>query len=128
MGSLFGSRRGEVCRSEDVVLEESSHMYGCALELNMNSFIRAKQKGRPNPGTSSRVHTQSHTLLFVSSPSNFDGNITLKDFLEECFFIPREMCVHCLLYCFTLAGVVRLNPTKLLTLMILLTLQQAGHL
>lgn len=45
MGSLFGRWRGEVCRSEDVVLEESSHMYGCALELNMNSFIRAKQRG-----------------------------------------------------------------------------------
>lgn len=76
-------------------------MCGCAVELNMNSFIRAEQKDTPNTDEAqARVcaHTQTHShlclcLIFLRL---LLCNGTLKDFSEEYFFIPREMCVH---YC-----------------------------
>lgn len=84
-------------------------MCGCAVELNMNSFIRAEQKDAPNTNEAQAsvcAHTQTHThlgfcfkflcLLLV--------NDTLKDFSERYFFIPREMCVHCLLFFVFLSG------------------------
>lgn len=50
-------------RGTEVVQRESSKMCGCAVELNMNSFIRARQKDTPNTDEAqARIHTNlTHT-------------------------------------------------------------------
>lgn len=48
------------------MFQERHHMCGCALELNMNSFIRAEQKGTPNTKEArARVCTHKHTPWFL---------------------------------------------------------------
>lgn len=85
-------------------------MCGCAVELNMNSFIRAEQKDTPNTDEAQAcvcAHTQTHThlgfcfiflcLLLV--------NDTLKDFSERYFFHPQgNVCALSVVFCFFLSG------------------------
>lgn len=69
-------------------------MCGCAVELNMNSFIKARQKDTQNTDEAqARTHTlaQTHTnmhLVSVSSPSRFALSKTLlKTFPGGIFYI-----------------------------------------
>lgn len=71
-------------------------MCGCAVELNMNSFIRARQKDTPNTDEAqARTHIWS---LFHPQPPFYLVKDTFRLFFWENIFPSQgEMCVHQLL-------------------------------
>lgn len=94
-------------------------MCGCAVELNMNSFIRARQKDTPNTDEAQALihtdlYTQTHTrCLFHLLPPLpcqrhsqrlFRGNIFASQ--------GKRVCAPTFIVSCKAAGIGRLNPTK----------------
>lgn len=78
-------------------------MCGCAVELNMNSFISARQKDTPNTDEAqalmhAHTYTQMHTWFLFHFILPYLVKDTLKDFSGGILSIPREMRVHQLLF------------------------------
>lgn len=79
-------------------------MCGCAVELNMKSFIRARQKDTPNTDEAQALihtdlYTQTHTPVSVSSSSPFTLSKTLSKTFPGEYFQSQgtSVCAHQLL-------------------------------
>lgn len=92
-------------------------MCGCAVELNMNSFIRARQKDTPNTDEAqahihTHLHTQTHTVS-VSSSSPLPCQRHSQRLFQGNIFHPKgNVCAPTFIVSYKTAGIERLNPTN----------------
>lgn len=84
-------------------------MCGCAVELNMNAFIRARQKDTPNTDEAQartlthtlaqrHTHTNTHMVLDLSSSPSTLSKTLSKTFPGE-YFPSQGKCVPANFYC-----------------------------
>ncbi len=99
-------------------------MCGCAVELNIYSFIRARQKDTPNTDEArahthtlslslSHTHTHTHTwFLFHLLPPLPCQRHSQRLFRGNIFHPKGNVCAPTFIVSCKVAGIERLNPTK----------------